>query len=142
MVGQALSRNTHLLTATEAITAAGPCTEMCLYEVATNAIVGSVCGIHVNSASAAKSQSLDRESGMEAVIGCEVAHAATGMKRSNANELVKEIVSQYEKKLDNPPLGQTFQECYDLTTVQPSDEYVTIFKNVKNDLLNLGLKFK
>ncbi|MFX0170396.1 MAG: monomethylamine:corrinoid methyltransferase [Candidatus Hodarchaeota archaeon] len=142
MVGQALSRNTHLLTATEAITAAGPCTEMCLYEVTTNAIVGSVSGIHVNSASAAKSQYLDRESGMEAIIGCEVAHAATGMKRTNANELLKTIVSKYEKNLENPPLGRKFQECYDLKTVKPSNEYNNIYKQVKKELVDLGLKIK
>ena len=89
IVGQALSRNTHLLTAAEAITAAGPCTEMCLFEIAASSIVGTVSGIHINNASAAKSQYLDRETGMEARMGCEVGHAATGMKRADANELVK-----------------------------------------------------
>ena len=139
IVGQALSRNTHLLSATEAITAAGPCTSMCLYEVAANAIVGTVSGIHINSASAAKSQYLDRESGMEARIGCEVGHAATGMKRDNANELVNSILSKYEQNLRNPPLGKTFQECYDLETVQPTAEHTTIYKEVKNELQDLGL---
>lgn len=139
IVGQALSRNTHLLSATEAITAAGPCTSMCLYEVAANAIVGTVSGIHINSASAAKSQYLDRESGMEARIGCEVGHAATGMKRDNANELVNSILSKYQQNLSNPPLGKTFQECYDLNTVQPSDEHTTIYNQVKSELQDLGL---
>jgi methylamine--corrinoid protein Co-methyltransferase len=139
MVGQALSRNTHLLTADEAITAAGPCTKMCLFEVAASSIVGTVSGIHINNASAAKSQYLDRETGMEAKMGCEVGHAVTGMKRADANELVMNLISLYEEKLENPPLGRRFQECYDLATVQPSDEYNNIFNQVKKELEDLGL---
>lgn len=142
IVGQALSRNTHLLTAAEAITAAGPCTEMCLYEVAASSIVGTVSGIHINNASAAKSQYLDRETGMEARIGCEVGHAATGMKRAEANELVLQLFQKYNQKLENPPLGRTFQECYDIKTVKPSKEYDTVYKQVKKELQELGLQFE
>ena len=142
IVGQALSRNTHLLTASEAIAAAGPCTEMCLYEVAASSIVGTVSGIHINNASAAKSQYLDRETGMEARIGCEVGHAATGMKRTDANELLKQLLLKYEQKLENPPLGRRFQECYDVNTVMPTKEHVNIYTQVKKELQELGLQFE
>ncbi|UCG03328.1 MAG: monomethylamine:corrinoid methyltransferase [Candidatus Heimdallarchaeota archaeon] len=141
IVGQALSRNTHLLTAAEAITAAGPCTGMCLYEIAASSIVGTVSGIHINNASAAKSQYLDRETGMEARIGCEVGHAATGMKRTDANELVKQLLQKYNQNLENPPLGKKFQECYDINTVKPSKEYVDVYMKVKKELQELGLQF-
>ncbi|MFX0123003.1 MAG: monomethylamine:corrinoid methyltransferase [Candidatus Hodarchaeota archaeon] len=141
IVGQALSQNTHLLTAAEAITAAGPCTEMCLYEIAASSIVGTVSGIHINNASAAKSQYLDRETGMEARIGCEVGHAATGIKRTDANEIVKQLYQKYDQKLEKPPLGRKFQECYDVTTVEPSKEYVDVYTQVKNELQDLGLQF-
>ncbi len=142
IVCQALSRNTHLLTASEAITAAGPCTDMCLYEVAASSLMGSVSGCHINNASAAKSQYSDRNTGMEARMGCEVGHAATGMKRTDANELVTQIVSKYEQNLKKPPLGLTFQECYDLQTVRPTEEHVNIFTRVKKELGDLGLEFK
>jgi methylamine--corrinoid protein Co-methyltransferase len=142
MVCQALSRNTHLLTASEAITAAGPCTEMCLYEVAASSIMGSVSGCHINNASAAKSQYPDRNTGMETKMGCEVGHAATCMKRTDANDLVTKIVSKYEQNLKNPPLGLTFQECYDLKTVKPTEEHVNIFTRVKKELGDLGLEFE
>jgi methylamine--corrinoid protein Co-methyltransferase len=142
MTAQAISRNTHLLTAVEAITAAGPCTEMCLYEIAASSIVGTVSGVHVNNASAAKSQYLDRNTGMEGKIGCEVGHAASGMKRSDANELVKHLTSKYEQHLEQPPLGHRFQECYDLNTVRPSEEYVSLHLKVKRELQELGLNFE
>ncbi|WP_287584175.1 monomethylamine:corrinoid methyltransferase [Candidatus Borrarchaeum sp.] len=141
IVCQALSRNTHLLTASEAITAAGPCTDMCFLEVAAMSIAGAVSGCHINNASAAKSQYPDRNTGMEAKMGCEVGHAATGLKRTDANDLVTKIMSKYEQNLKNPPLGLTFQECYDLNTVKPSEEHVNIFTRVKKELEDLGLKF-
>ncbi|MFX1516685.1 MAG: monomethylamine:corrinoid methyltransferase [Promethearchaeota archaeon] len=142
IVGQALSRNTHLLTAAEAITAAGPCTDICLFEIAASSIIGTVSGIHINNASAAKSQYLDRETGMEARMGCEVGHAASGMKRADANELVKQLVHKYDQKLANPPLGKRFQECYDVTTVKPSKEYLDIYTQVKRELQELGLNLE
>ncbi len=142
IVGQAISRNTHLLTAAEAITGAGPCTDMCLYEVAASSIVGTVSGIHINNASAAKSQYLDRETGLEAQMGCEVGHAVTGMKRTDANELVIQLLSKYEQDLGNPPLGRKFQECYDLSTVEPSEEYNNLYSQIKSELQELGLEFR
>jgi len=141
IVCQALSRNTHLLTASEAITAAGPCTDMCFLEVAAMSIAGAVSGCHINNASAAKSQYPDRNTGMETKLGCEVGHAATGLKRTDANDLVTKIVSKYEENLKNPPLGLTFQECYDLNTIKPSEEHVNVFTRVKKELADLGLKF-
>lgn len=142
IVNQAISRNTHLLTASEAITAAGPCTEMVLQEISALSVAGAVSGCHINNASAAKSQYTDRESGMEGRMGCEIGHAATGMKRADANELVKELVAKYEKKLPNPPLGKTFQECYDLKTVKPTEEHENVYKRVKKELVELGLSFE
>lgn len=142
MVAQALSRNSHLLTAAEAITAAGPCTEMCLYEIAASSIVGTVSGVHINNASAAKSQYPDRNTGMEGRMGCQVGHAATGMKRVDANELVNELLAKYESNLETPPLGRKFQECYDVKTVEPSEEYVNLYRQVEKDLQELGLIFE
>ncbi|MFW9779884.1 MAG: monomethylamine:corrinoid methyltransferase, partial [Candidatus Heimdallarchaeota archaeon] len=72
-------------------------------------------------------------------IGCEVGHAATGMKRDNANELVNTILAKYENSLSNAPLGKTFQECYDLKTIQPSNEHTAIYSQVKRELVDLGL---
>ena len=139
VVGQALSRNTHLLTACEAITAAGPCTEMVLLETAAMSTVGSASGININNASAAKSQYLDRNTGMECEFGSEVGHATAGMGRKDASDLVREFLLRYEDKIQEPPLGHTFQECYDLKTVKPSMNYLEIYNRTRKQLEDLGL---
>ena len=142
VVGQALSRNTHLLTACEAITAAGPCTDMVLYEVAAMSTVGAASGININNASAAKSQYLDRNTGMECRLGCEVGHGVAGITRNDANELVRQLLLEYEGKLGNPPLGRTFQECYDLVAVTPCEEYLQIYRKVRKRLEDFGVNFQ
>jgi hypothetical protein len=141
VVGQALSRNTHLLTACEAITAAGPCTEMVLLETAAMSTVGAASGININNTSAAKSQYLDRNTGMECEFGSEVGHAAAGMSRNDANELVRELLASYEDKIKEPPLGRTFQECYDLKTVKPTKEHLQIYDITRKQLEDFGLNF-
>lgn len=141
VVGQALSRNTHLLTACEAITAAGPCTEMVLLETAAMSTVGAASGVSINNASAAKSQYLDRNTGMECKFGSEVGHATAAMSRNDANELVKELLRRYEDKIEKPPLGRTFQECYDLRSVKPTTEYSQIYDRTRKQLEDLGLDF-
>lgn len=141
IVGQAVSRNTHLLTACEAITAAGPCTEMVLHEIAAMSTAGTASGISINNASAAKSQYLDRNTGMECRFGSEIGHAAAGISRKDANELVGRLLLEYEDKIKNPPLGRTFQECYDLRTVRPSKEYLDIYDKTRKKLEDFGLSF-
>jgi len=141
VVGQALSRNTHLLTASEAITAAGPCTEMVLLETAAMSTVGTASGININNTSAAKSQYLDRNTGMECKFGSEVGHATTGMSRNDANEFVRELLVKYEDKIEKPPLGRTFQECYDLKTVKPTAGHLEIYDRTRRQLEDLGLNF-
>jgi hypothetical protein len=139
VVGQALSRNTHLLTASEAITAAGPCTEMVLLETAAMSTVGTVSGININNTSAAKSQYLDRNTGMECRLGSEVGHATAGMRRNDANELVRDLLLGYEDMIEHPPLGRTFQECYDVKTVKPTIEHLEIYDRTRKRLEDLGL---
>ena len=58
-------------------------------------------------------------------MACETGLAAlnSDMKRSDVNEVVKEILPKYEKKFDNPPLGKSFSECYDVKSARPTREY-------------------
>lgn len=74
----------------------------------------------------------------------EVGYASTGMKLEDANEIVKQILPQFEKHIQsgNIPAGKKFQECYDLRTLKPIDEYVLLYKNAKRELENLGIPFK
>lgn len=140
----AISRNACFLNGNGALyTIAGPCTEMAFYETATKTIedvvsghdleygVGTCCGIKENYATP-----------METRLIVDINQAAAGIKRTDANEIVKKILAKYEDKLENPPMGKSFTECYDIKTLKPTNEYIELYKKVINELEDLGLEFE
>jgi methylamine--corrinoid protein Co-methyltransferase len=79
---------------------------------------------------------------MEPRLSAEVAHGVVGMKRTEANELVKKLLARYMSKIANAPLGKKFQECFDIRRGKPSEEYVKVYGKVKKELGDLGVKFQ
>jgi methylamine--corrinoid protein Co-methyltransferase len=142
IAAQAISRNSHLPLLNLAYTAAGPMTEMCLYEIAATMTNFVASGGNIEFGGVAKGTSLDRMSPLEPRFATEVAHAAAGLSRSQANEIVKTLISKYKDNLANPPKGATFQECFDWDSIQPCQEYIDLYGRIKNELTSLGLKFK
>jgi methylamine--corrinoid protein Co-methyltransferase len=120
--------------------AAGPCTEMLLYEAAVKTISAVASGydmLHVPMASAAAKK--DHISPLEFRLSSEVAHAVTGINRHDANNFVKELLKKYEHNLQNPPEGKTFTQCVDVKTLKPTAEWLEIYSSVKKELRNVGI---
>ena len=72
----------------------------------------------------------------------ELSHAGAGMKRSDANLIVKEILKKYEPHIKNAPKGKRYQECYDLRTGKPGEEYLAMYYEVKKELRDMGVPLK
>ena len=140
--GQAISRNTQLLSLNLNYAAAGPLTEMCLYETAASVTAAVVSGLSIEALGVATNKYEDRMTPMEPRLSAEVAHAVAGMKRSEANEIVKGLLSKYMDKIKDPPLGKKFQECFDIQRGKPSDAYIEIYDKVKRELQDMGIKFR
>ena len=141
---QALSSNTRLITCSNGFAAAGPCTDMVLYEAGLHGAVSAVSGASVLwEIAAASNKHFERTTAMEARMACETGLAAvsTGMRRSDVNELVKKVIPKYESKLFDAPLGKTFPECYDVKSTTPTAEYVELFKKIKAEFRDLGLEY-
>ncbi|MFQ6016042.1 MAG: monomethylamine:corrinoid methyltransferase [Anaerolineae bacterium] len=143
ITAQALSRNTHLLVTVNTFAAAGPCTEMVAYEIVANALVATVSGADLDLVAVARNRHPERASGMEARIGAEAGHLAArqGVTREEANEMVKQVLAQYEAQMDEAPIGKRFDECYDLETLQPTQEYLDLYERVKEKLSRFGLDY-
>jgi methylamine--corrinoid protein Co-methyltransferase len=141
---QALARNTPLLSLSNGFAAAGPCTSMVLYEAAAHGLVSVVSGGNLWEMAVARNKYKNRASPMEAKMACEVGSGVAGSctKRSDVNELARQIVSKYEKHIADAPMGKTFQECYDAKRIRPTDEYTRLYKSVKKELRDLGVPFE
>ena len=69
----------------------------------------------------------------------EVAHAARGVSRSQANEMVLRLIACYQDDLDKRPVGKRFDEVYDSVRVRPTEEWLGVYEAVKDELRELGL---
>jgi methylamine--corrinoid protein Co-methyltransferase len=142
LASQAISRNSHLPQLWYTYCAAGPMTEMNLYEIATGMITGVVSGGNIEFGGVGAARNIDHLSPMEPRFATEVAHAAAGMSRAEANEIVKDLVTRYEDRLFDPPKGTPFQESHDWNSIQPCQEYVDLYGRIKGELASCGLAFK
>ena len=138
-VGQAISRNTHLLSLSLNYTAAGPCTPMCLQETSASVISAVASGLSMESVGVATNKYEDRVTPVEPRISAEVGHAAAGMKRSEANEIVKTLLSGYEGRLSKPPIGKSLHECWNAVRRRPSKDYSALIGRFKRDMVDLGV---
>jgi len=144
VAGQALARNTHLVTFANAFMAAGPCTEEVIWELAAHSVMATVSGWHLNPCAVAKNRHPLHCSGMEPRIHAEVGHVASraGITRKEAGRIAKALLERYEKQIPNAPIGKAFTECYDPVSIKPSETYVRLWDDCRKVLTDLGLDFK
>ena len=81
-------------------------------------------------------------SGLETRFNGEVAQAAAGLERGQADEIVKQAIAQYEPVLSAKPVGLPFDKVYDPVRVQPTPEWQAMYEKVKEQVSIWGLPFK
>ncbi len=141
--GRAVDRNTNLLLGNQYYTSAGPCTEMCLLEASAQAITDTASGREILSGCAsAKGVAMDRTTAMESRMMAYASRAVAGMETEKVNAMLDKLVGLYEKGFRTAPKGKTFQECYDVFSLSPSDEYVEVFDGALKTMEGLGFEFK
>jgi methylamine--corrinoid protein Co-methyltransferase len=137
-----ISEFTDMLSGNQYYPCAGPCTEMCLLEASAQSITDTASGREILSGVAsAKGVVQDKTTGMEARMMGEVARATAGMNIEDVNKVLDLLVSSYEGNYANAPAGKTFQECYDVATVTPTDEYIKVYDDARRKLEEFGLSF-
>jgi hypothetical protein len=139
---QSISANTKLITFAKGKGAAGPCTDMILYEAAAHGMA-TVSGANLYIFGSARNKYKDRFTPREARMAAEVGHGVShgGLKRADANEILKEIIKHYEGRIKDAPLGKKVQECYNIKSIRPTEEYVKLYDGVKKELADMGIPF-
>jgi methylamine--corrinoid protein Co-methyltransferase len=139
---QAATRNSPMPVVNIGYATAGPMTEMVFYEH-TAWVIGVVAsGGSMEVGASAGGVVMDYTSPMEAIFASEVAHAAVGMSRREANRIVATLIEKYEDKQRNPPAGQRYQDCFDLITGMPNSESVELYRKVRREMEDqFGLQF-
>jgi methylamine--corrinoid protein Co-methyltransferase len=139
MVGQALSRNTPIPALNDIYVVSGPGTPELLWEVAAGAVAGTVSGMNMQGAGSTGGFKTDHTTGLEARFIAEVSHACLGMRRADANGIVLEMLKHYESTFNEPKRGFPFPEVYNEDTVEPKENWLEIYHQVRSEIKSLGL---
>lgn len=142
IVGQALARNSEIMSIYDCYCAAGPGTEVLLQETVAGGVTSSVSGLHVMGCGSCGGKLMDHATGLEARLLKETAVASSGMSREDANEFLRKWIPLYEGFLDitKSPKGKTFQELYDLASAKPKEEWEKIYKKVREQFEDFGVE--
>ena len=118
-------------------------TESLLYECATMATAATVSGTaRIDGVRSAVGVEILHVTGLEARFNGEVAHAAAGLSRKDANEMICQFQKHYVPVLDKKPIGKSFLEAYDPIKVEPTPQWLEIYQKVKEDVAKIGLKLQ
>ncbi|NIS69180.1 MAG: monomethylamine:corrinoid methyltransferase, partial [Proteobacteria bacterium] len=90
----------------------------------------------------AKGVKIDGSTPMEARFGIEIGKAGSRLNRDQANELVIGLLEKYEAQIENAPEGDRYQDCYNVETGKPSEGYVRLYDEVKEELTGMGIPFE
>ena len=142
IVEQAFARNAPCIIVSDIYPKSGALTRELLYEVAANAIAITVSGGHLEGVGSADG-ALPNGTGLEARWMGEVGHAVTrqGLNLEEANQLVLRLLERYEPVFDRPDgnVGVPFDQAYDPVRVQPRPEWERLYREVKNEVREMGL---
>jgi methylamine--corrinoid protein Co-methyltransferase len=139
---QALSRNTPFMLVVVTTPVSGPGTKTLFYESAAMALTATVSGAaRIMGPRSAAGTVPGNCSGLEARFAGEIGHAAAGMSRAQADELMHRILPLYSSLLDSDLSGKRFDQVYDLDTLKPTEEWLGLYDEAKEELNAMGLQF-
>ncbi len=139
IVGQSIARNTPMVTTNAIYTRSGLGTRELLWEVAACAVACTVCGVHQMGVGTTGGHKTDHTSGLEARFNAEVAHAALGVTREEANALVLECLNRYEDTFEDPNPGKPFSQLYNTEALEPTQEWMDVYHQIRGELVDKGL---
>jgi methylamine--corrinoid protein Co-methyltransferase len=139
-VFQALSRNTHICANSVLNQTAGPATKMLLYESAVGMMNLTVSGVSsCTGTRTAGGKYTDYITPLEVKFAGEVFKKTAGMSREEANAIANKLMPLYEDQLGAAPSGKSFAECYNVETLEPTDEWRQIYDEVKDEVIKAGI---
>jgi methylamine--corrinoid protein Co-methyltransferase len=137
---QAASRNIPMPVIWLGYMAGGPNTKMYFYEAAAHLLCAATSGApSVQTPHPGKAVKIDGFTPMECKFGIEVTKAAIHLGRQEANEIVIRLLEKYESQIETAPSGTRYQDCYDIISGKPGEDYVRLYDDVKEELARMGI---
>lgn len=141
LANQAVARHSRIIATTSHTTSGRPGSAQYAHEFSALAITAVVSGSNVSGPRPAEPLGFNNVSPLMARLFAEVAHAAAGLKRAQAAEVVAKLYELYQDKiaLGEAPKGQSFEQLYDLASLRPTAEHQELYDRLKEELARLGV---
>ncbi|HHW40641.1 MAG TPA: monomethylamine:corrinoid methyltransferase [Syntrophomonadaceae bacterium] len=140
IASQAISRNTNILMNKTINQVSGPCTEMFFLETIAGFVAAGVSGLEFTiSPRSGGGRHKNHLTPFEAWYSSAVFKGSAGLSAEKANEILNEVLPKYEKELRNPPKGKSFPECFNVKTLQPTEEYLKMYLRMREYAISLGI---
>ncbi|MCR4429229.1 MAG: monomethylamine:corrinoid methyltransferase [Caldiserica bacterium] len=141
IVNQAISRNTKIVATTSHTTAARPGSLQFALEFSALAIASVISGSNQSGPRPAEPLGYNQNSPLMCRLFAEVGRATTQIDLGKANEIVSELYDMYKDNLnlETSPKGLSFNDLYDLDTLEPKEEHFKEYEKAKEILKGLGL---
>jgi len=140
LANQAIHRNAPYPTLNLPYLGGGAGTDCYYYEMASYHTCVVTSGGNMLSGHPSVAVAPDSIVPLDHVLNIEVAKAASQLTRKEANPIVLKLLEKYEKQLNDPPKGLTYQDCYDVVTGELKNaEYANHVEKIRKELRELGL---
>lgn len=137
---QAIAQNTNILMNKTINQVSGPCTEMFFYETIAGFVAASVSGQEFTiSPRSGGGKYKNHLTPFEAWYSAAVFKGAAGLSPVKANEILNEVLPKFENDLKLPPKGKSFPECFNVQTLEPSEEYLELYLRMRKYAEDLGV---
>jgi methylamine--corrinoid protein Co-methyltransferase len=80
--------------------------------------------------------------GLETRFNGQVAHAAAGLSREQADLIVQKAFAKYKPVMDQKPVGIPFLQAYHLESMQPNTKWTQIYEQVRDEVIGWGLPMR
>ena len=116
-------------------------TKSYFYETTAYLLTAIPSGASAQNGAPARAIVANHMTPLELEYSAEVIRCAHKVSRAEANEIVKRLVPKYEDGLATASTGKSYQECFDLKTGYPSEDYVDFYREIKTEIANMGVPF-
>ena len=141
LANQSVARGSRIIATTSHTTSGRPGCPQYAHEFAALALTAVTSGSNVSGPRPAEPLGFNNVSPLMGRLFAEVAHAAAGLGRGRAAEIVGRLYAKYKDniELDKAPKGAAFEQLYDLATLRPTAEHRKLYDELKEELAGLGL---
>jgi hypothetical protein len=141
LANQAVNRNSKIISTTSHTTSGRPGSKQYAYEFAALELAVVPSGSNVSGPRPAEPLGYNNISPLMARLFSEIAHAAASLTKEQASRIVEKLYEKYKDTIDfaKAPKGLPFEQMFDLKTLKPNLEHQSLYEEVKEELILLGV---